>query len=245
MLKKKYISVCLTPKLFDYYNTKESIVVIIDLLRATSVISTAFEYGIKKIIPVTSIQEALNYQNKHDHILAAERNTKPVKNFDYGNSPYHYMTKEIEGKTLVLTTTNGTKAINLAKNNKIITASYVNFEIIVKYLKQQNQNIIILCSGWKNLVNIEDSILAGHLAQILLQEANYETNCDSLFIAKELYMNNNKDFFNYLSSSAYRQRNNTKEVLKDTKFCLNPNIKSDIIPTYYDGYLKPIKIKNI
>ena len=155
------------------------------------------------------------------------------------------MTKEVEGKTLVLTTTNGTKAINLAKPNKIITVSYINFEAIIKYLKKENQNIIILCSGWKNLINIEDSILAGHLAHILLQESNYETVCDALFIAKELYANNTKDLFNYLSSSSYRRRNNTEEVLKDTQFCLNPNIKSDIIPIYYDGYLKPIKIDNI
>ena len=144
----KKLSVCLSPKLFECYNTENNIIVIIDLFRATSVISTAFEFGISKIIPVTSLEDALKFKNKKNHILAAERNTKLVEGFNYGNSPYHYMKKNIIGKTLVLTTTNGTKAINLAKN-KIITASYINFHSVVNYLNSSNNDVTILCSVGK------------------------------------------------------------------------------------------------
>ena len=80
------------------------------------------------------MEEAQKYQDVENHIIAAERNTLPIKGFDYGNSPYHYINADVKGKTLVLTTTNGTNAILLAKEHKVITASFVNIDAVVKYL---------------------------------------------------------------------------------------------------------------
>ena len=101
---------------YDENINSESIVVVIDVLRATSVISTAFHYGVKEIIPVQSLEEAKNYQGKENHIVAAERNAMPIDGFDFGNSPFHYMNDKVKDKTLVLTTTNGTKALEIATN---------------------------------------------------------------------------------------------------------------------------------
>ena len=84
MEKKKKISVCFTPDQFEKYTDIKATVVVVDLLRATTVISTAFEYGINSIIPVKTIEEALDYKNKEGYIIAAERNTNPVKGFLYG-----------------------------------------------------------------------------------------------------------------------------------------------------------------
>ena len=235
------ISVCLTPEQFHNYENKNAIVVVIDLLRATSVISTAFENGIKKIIPVTSINEALKYKDKENHILAAERNTKPVSGFDFGNSPYNYINNDVNNKILVLTTTNGTKAIHTAKGHDIITASYINIEAITNYLINKQRDIIILCSGWKNLINIEDTLFAGHLSKLLIEKKIFQSNCDSLFIAKKLFETKNTDMFSFLSNSAYRKRNQNKDFLNDTKFCLNPNITSNIIPIYSSGELIAFK----
>mgnify|MGYP001446666063 CR=1 FL=1 len=134
MIKKKNISVCFTADQFKKYSDRISTVVIVDILRATSVISTAFEYGIEAIIPVKSLNDALSYKNKDKHIIAAERNTLPIKGFNYGNSPFHYINSSIKGKTLALTTTNGTKAIHLAKEHKIITASFLNINAVTNYL---------------------------------------------------------------------------------------------------------------
>ena len=130
MSVKKNIQVCFSTDQFGYYIDRGSIVVIVDLLRATSVISTAFECGVKSVIPVTTPEEALAYKNIEDHIVAAERNTLRLEGVDYGNSPYHYINVDVNGKTLVLTTTNGTKAIHLAKAHKVITASFVNIDAI-------------------------------------------------------------------------------------------------------------------
>ena len=240
----KKLSVCLSPKLFECYNTENNIIVIIDLFRATSVISTAFEFGISKIIPVTSLEDALKFKNKKNHILAAERNTKLVEGFNYGNSPYHYMEKNITGKTLVLTTTNGTKAINLAKGNKIITASYINFHSVVNYLNSSNNDVTILCSGWKNFLNLEDTILAGHIALVLMKNGLFSSDCESVKISKQIYLNSRGDVLEFLSNSAYRKRNNSEELIRDTEFCLSPKIKSQIIPMFEDNYLIPYKFQN-
>ena len=240
----KKLSVCLSPKLFECYNTENNIIVIIDLFRATSVISTAFEFGISKIIPVTSLEDALKFKNKKNHILAAERNTKLVEGFNYGNSPYHYMKKNITGKTLVLTTTNGTKAINLAKGNKIITASYINFHSVVNYLNSSNNDVTILCSGWKNFLNLEDTILAGHIALVLMKNGLFSSDCESVKISEQIYLNSRGDVLEFLSNSAYRKRNNSEELIRDTEFCLRPKIKSQIIPMLKDNYLIPCKFQN-
>ena len=235
----KKLSVCLSPKLFECYDTENNTIVVIDLFRATSVISTAFEYGISKIIPVTSLEDALRFKDKKNHILAAERNTKLVKGFDYGNSPYHYINKNIKGKTLVLTTTNGTKAINLAKGNKIITASYINFHSVVNYLNSSINDVTILCSGWKNFLNLEDTILAGHISLTLMKNGFFSSDCESVTISKQLYIDSKSNILEFLSNSSYRKRKCSKELIRDTEFCLSPNIQSQIIPTVVDNYLLP------
>ncbi len=238
MNKKKQISVCFSPDLFHYYNKENLIVVVVDILRATTVISTAFEYGIKSVIPVETLEEALSYKEKENYIIAAERNTKIIEGFNFGNSPHHYMNKDIKEKELVLTTTNGTKAIHKAKENILITASYINIDAVKRYLIQEQKDIVILCSGWKNRFNLEDSIFAGDLATLILDSNKYISNCDSLSASQTLFRSAKSDLFRFLENSAYRKRNQSVEVIKDTKFCLTPAITSNIIPFFINGRLE-------
>ena len=237
MANKKNISVCFTADHFENYADGKSTVVVVDLLRATSVISTAFECGVSAVIPVRTLEEAQKYKDVESHIIAAERNTLPIEGLDYGNSPYHYIDADVKGKTLVLTTTNGTKAIHLAKEHKVITASFVNIDAVVEYLVHDNNNIIILCSGWKGLFNLEDPIFAGALSEKLLESNQFYSTCDSVQAAMQLYSSGKADLFGYLSNSSYRNRNSSNDVIKDTHFCLNPTIKSDIVPIFDDGKL--------
>jgi 2-phosphosulfolactate phosphatase len=237
MSTTKNIQVCFSTDQFTKYADGVSTVVIVDLLRATSVISTAFECGIEAIIPVKTLEEALAYKNIENHIIAAERNTFPIEGFDYGNSPYHYINADVKGKTLALTTTNGTKAIHLAKEHKVITASFVNIDAVVNYLVKENNDVIIFCSGWKGMFNLEDPIFAGALSEKLLDTKNFTSNCDSLQASLQLYSSAKDNLFEYLSMSSYRKRNTTDEVIQDTRFCLNPTIISDIVPIFVEGKL--------
>ena len=238
------INISLTPENFSSFSYIDNpIVVVVDILRATSVISTAFHYGIKEIIPVKSVDEAKEYLNTSNHIVAAERNAMPLEGFEYGNSPFQYMNKDILNKTLVLTTTNGTKAIKIASDNDLITASYLNFDSIYKYLLNSNRNIIILCSGWKGVFNLEDSIFAGCLSTEILKNKNYNSNCDSVILSKILYNESKENLFKFLSNSAHRKRLKHLNMEKDTKFCLTPGIKSNIIPYLENGKLKSLVLK--
>ena len=230
MLERKKISVCFTADQFDNYADGKSTVVVVDLLRATSVISTAFSEGVVAIIPVQTLEEALYYKDKEGYIVAAERNAKPIEGFDYGNSPFHYINSEVKGKTLVLTTTNGTKAIYNARKHKVITASYINIKSVAKHLIEERNNVIILCSGWKGVFNLEDPIFAGSLANLLIDSGRYDSSCDSVFASRQLLKNSNGDLFKYLSNSSHRKRLKSLNMEDDTRFCLSPPIKSNIIP---------------
>ena len=232
----KKISTCFVSDWFEKYSNTESIVVVIDVLRATSVISVAFHYGVKEIIPVQSLEEARNYKGKENFIVAAERNAMPVDGFDYGNSPFHYMNKKVQNKTLVLTTTNGTKALEIAKNHKTITSSFVNFDAVVDYLISQEKDVILLCAGWKGFFNLEDSIFAGKLAEKLMNNGFQNSN-DSTLAAIELFHSSAADLFGFLSNSSHRKRLKSLNMEEDTKFCLSPTFQSDIIPILKDGKL--------
>ena len=171
MSSKPNIQVCLVSDLFNnHIISNDTTVVVVDLLRATSVISTAFHFGIKEIIPVSTLEEAKKYLTNINTIVAAERNAEPIEGFEYGNSPFQYMNNDISGKTLVLTTTNGTKAINLAKNYNLITASFINSDAVCNYLNSVENDILILCSGWKGVFNLEDSIFSGFLVNKLISK---------------------------------------------------------------------------
>ncbi len=234
---KRKIQVCFSTDQFWKYADSNSTVVIVDILRATSVISIAFECGISAVIPVRKVEDALAYRNVDNHIIAAERNTLRIEGFDYGNSPYHYLDTDVRGKILALTTTNGTKAIHLANDHKVITASFVNINAIVSYLVRERNDVIIFCSGWKGYFNLEDSIFAGALSKKLLDTGFFISNCDSLQASLQLYYSSKDNLFEYLNISSYRKRNNSDEVIKDTHFCLKPTITSNIVPIYIDGKL--------
>jgi 2-phosphosulfolactate phosphatase len=191
---------------------------------------------VKEIIPVQSLEDAKNYQGKENYIVAAERNAMLIEGFDFGNSPFHYMNDKVKDKTLVLTTTNGTKALEIAKNQICITASFVNFDSVVKYLFLQEKDVILLCSGWKGLFNLEDSIFAGKLAESLIQKGFQNSN-DSTLAAIYLFRNADTDLFSFLNDSSHRERLKSLHMEEDTKFCLSPTFQSDIIPILKDGKL--------
>ena len=173
-MSRPRVEVCFTPNLYPLHIEDEyEIVVAIDVLRATTAICTAFEYGVSKIIPVSTLDEAIEYREK-GYIVAAERKGQIVSGFELGNSPYSYMNPKFKGKTIVLTTTNGTKAINTAKQvDSLVIGSLVNLDAICKYLLDMNKSVLLLGSGWKNKFCLEDTICAGAIADNLLKTGNF------------------------------------------------------------------------
>lgn len=230
MKKRKEIKVCLSPELFPIYSDRKSVVVVVDVLRATSAMCTAFHYGISKILPVLTLEDALDYKGVEGHILAAERNGKMVSGFDFGNSPLQYQDTDVKGKTLVMTTTNGTRAINIAKrDHEVVVGSFLNIDALTNFLLQRQQEVIILCAGWKGDFCFEDTLFAGALCEKLLQTKSFFVDSDSANGARMMYRNAKEDMFAFLALSQHRKRLAHLNIIQDVQYCLQENTTT-VIP---------------
>lgn len=234
--KKPKIDACFSPFLYPVYKDDNSIVVIIDVLRATSAICVAFENGVEKIIPVATVEEAREYKKK-GFLVGAERNGSPVEGFDFGNSPFNYMGDHIKGKTIVLTTTNGTQAIEAAKNAyKVVIGSFLNIDSLCFWLVSQNKNILLLCSGWKNKFNLEDAVFAGAVTDIISNSSSDFKLGDGCLALKYLYQMAKENPNKFLSHSSHKERLAALNLKEDVRYCLTPN-QTKVIPMYKDGAL--------
>ena len=239
MIEKLKVEVCFTPNMFPLYAEDFEVVVVIDVLRATSAICTAFHYGVDKIIPVSTLDQAIEYKDKGFHV-AAERKGKIVSGFEFGNSPLAYTNDKLKDQTLVLTTTNGTKAINMAKDiEQLLIGSFLNLDAICNYLIELNKSVLILGSGWENKFCLEDSICAGAISEQLLKTNKFECNNDSTIAAKYLFLSAKSNYFGYLKASSHRKRLKKLNLNEDIKYCLTPN-QTDVIPVREDYYLKKL-----
>lgn len=233
---RKHVEVCFTPGEYEYFKDEYEIVVVIDVLRATSAICAAFDNGIKSIIPVATIEEAREYQKK-GYLVGAERKGQIVEGFDFGNSPYSYMKEELKGQDVVLSTTNGTKALSIAKDAEtVVVGSLLNLDVLCEWLAKQDKNVLCLCSGWQDKFNLEDTICAGAISEYLINTGDFTSDEDSSIAAKYLYLSAWDNPMGYLKSSSHRRRLKNLNLNEDVKYCLTPNT-SKSIPILKDGKL--------
>ncbi|WDF77917.1 2-phosphosulfolactate phosphatase [Mucilaginibacter sp. KACC 22773] len=224
----KNLQVCLTPALLPLFNVEEYIVVVIDIFRATSSICYGIENGAEAIIPVSQVEECSAYREKGlDYLLAAERDGKVVEGFDFGNSPFSYTVEKVAGKTVVLTTTNGTHALHLSRAaKKIVIGSFLNLTALSDWLKTQNENVLLVCAGWKNNFNLEDTLFAGAVID-QLKTFGYVLD-DAALAANDLYQLGKHDINDYLKKTSHGERLKKLGIQKDIDFCLQVDITTAI-----------------
>ncbi len=234
---QRRVEVCNSPLLFDtYFQNRDCVVVIIDVFRATSAICTAFQNGIEKIKPVVSVEEAKAYQTR-GWLAAAERNGQVVEGFEFGNSPFHYSPEVAKGKKLALTTTNGTRAIDAAKEaNQVIIGAFLNLKAVVNYLIQQNKDVLLLCAGWKNRFNLEDTLFAGAVVYHLKKQEQFAGLSDSSIAAERIYAQAKGNLNVFLESSSHRNRLARLQLEKDIEYCLMES-KINLVPILKNGEL--------
>lgn len=237
--KKPVLYTSLSPALLKLYEIKQSIVVIIDVLRATSTIATALSNGAKEVIPVDSVDECIRIGKQMGAITAGERDGKVAEGLQYGNSPFEYPASFIENKTLVLTTTNGTKLLHMALTNganEIITGSFANIDAVCAYLIKSGKPVLLACAAWKDRVNIEDTLFAG--AVINKIESYFEIDCDASKIAHRTYQDAGADLYEYMKkqNATHFQRLSKFGLEKDIKHCLTNNT-APVLPIYKEGKL--------
>lgn len=221
-----HLNVCLTPLLIPLYDVEDHIVVIIDIFRATSSICYGIENGAEAIIPVSAVEECEAYRD-HGHLLAAERDGEVVTGFDFGNSPFSYTRQKVAGKTVVLTTTNGTQALHLSRNaKKVVIGSFLNLTSLCNWLKTQDENILLVCAGWKNNFNLEDTLFAGAVTE-QLKETGMKPD-DAAIAANDLYQAGKDDINLYLEKTSHSERLKKPGIEKDIEFCLQVDLTTAI-----------------
>jgi 2-phosphosulfolactate phosphatase len=235
MEKKLNVDVCLSPHLYPVYHKDDSIVVVIDILRATSAMCTAFEHGVDKMIPVASVEEAMDYK-RQGFLVGAERNGIALEGFDFGNSPYSYMTEAIRGQTIVISTTNGTQAIEAARNAyKVVIGAFTNISALCQWLFSQERDVLLLCSGWKNRFNLEDSLFAGAVAERLIATGVFRTG-DAALAVSSLYSQAKMNPYKFLHNSSHAERLAAMGLKADIKYCMQVD-RTAVIPVLEGKHL--------
>lgn len=229
----------LSPALLHLYDVSNSIVVIIDVLRATSTIATALYNGAKCVIPVDSVSRCIELGKQIDGITAGERDGKIAEGLVHGNSPFEYPREFIKGKTLVLTTTNGTRLLQMALEKgakEIITGTFPNLGAVCDHLVAKKQNVILGCAAWKDRVNMEDTLFAGAVISRVMKI--FSINCDSSHIAGSLFQKAGKDLFGFMKKNnvSHYHRLMGFGLEKDIRYCLTNDV-ANVLPQYEDGKL--------
>ena len=218
--------------------------VVFDILRATSTFVTALQNGAKEIIPVSEISEAVAIRKQQpDVLLAGERDGVKIRaalsggiDFDFGNSPREFRAEKVRGKTIVSTTTNGTRALHACAGAKMILASsFLNLSATAKFLtKSQPEEILFVCAGTGEGVALEDVLAAGALTDLLADELS-----DSAEIARQTFLRSKAD----LSAAIAGSKNGRRllaipELRADVAFCSQRDIFNLVAEMKADGAIR-------
>ena len=234
---KRNLEVCFSPAMLNRFENKDAIVVIIDVLRASSAICTAFSNGALTIIPVAEIDAAKELKNK-GYLVAAERDGYVLDFADFGNSPFNFTRERVEGKTIAYSTTNCTRIIDLASlSYLIVIGTFINISALSDWLIKQDHDVILLCAGWKDKFNLEDSICAGAIAEKLLSCSSFATICDSVHAATDLWKVASPNPLLYIEKAAQRSRLRDKGLDDCLEYCMTFDLTHSI-PVIQNNVLK-------
>jgi 2-phosphosulfolactate phosphatase len=210
-------------------------VIIIDMLRATSVITTAIANGCREVIPLLSIEEAMEFvrEERENYVLGGERKALKIEGFDCSNSPLEYGCQAVKDKTIVLTTTNGTRAIKGSEGARnILIGSMLNGMAVAKRIIELNNDVVIVNAGTYDEFSIDDFICSGYIIDCLSATADVELS-DIATTAHYIYKNN-EDIHSFIKFASHYRRIEELGLKDDLEYCCQKSI-IDIVPEYING----------
>ncbi|OJV35517.1 MAG: 2-phosphosulfolactate phosphatase [Bacteroidia bacterium 43-41] len=234
------VDICLSPALYPFYQKENDVVVVVDIFRATTTMCAAFNNGAAAIIPIADIELARKYKSE-GFLVGAERKTRRVEFADFGNSPFEYSQEKVSEREIVFTTTNGTRAIDAAKDcGQLLIGAFSNIDMLTDKCLQWGERIIILCAGWNNKVNIEDTLFGGAFVEKLSEKAEVALESDAVRIALGLWESAKDSPLDYIKNSDHYRRLIANGVERDAAYCLRQNTVS-VVP-YYDRDIKKLRV---
>lgn len=246
---KRTLEVCFTPAEFAQLpkrDLSDTICVVFDVLRATSVMVQAMSVGAERILPVGTIEDAVAIWRKSpDLLLAGERHGLRITaelsggvDFQFGNSPREFTADKVHGRSIITTTTNGTRALQACRNaSEVLVAAFLNLDKVAQHLlRDEKRSIIIVCSGTGEEAAYEDTLGAGALCDVLLGDRFEGHVVDSANIAQTVYLHEKQDLL-----AAMNRANNGARLLAmpdlkdDVAFCLRRNAVPILVAMDRDG----------
>jgi len=217
-------------------------IVVIDVLRATSVIVHAISQGALEIIPVATVEEAFQKAKNFPQsttLLGGERGSKKIKGFDLGNSPREYIAEKVKGKRVILTTTNGTKAFHsVSSGREVMAGSFFNIGAIGGRRLDLGQDLLIFPSGDEGRFSLEDMVCGGMLIDRILNKGNGPiTLTDASQSALILYQRFKENLVEAFRLSTHGRDLIERGFEEDLAYCAQIDI-TDIVPTFRDGVIR-------
>jgi 2-phosphosulfolactate phosphatase len=235
------INVLFSPLFADELYFTGRTVVVIDVLRATSVIAAALSNGAKEIIPVGTVEFAVKVSGGMfggQTLLGGERNTKKIEGFALGNSPLEYTPEVVNNKSIVFFTTNGSKAIVKAKfSANLFTCSFLNLPAVANKIAEMDQNIEIVCAGSTNNFALEDSVCAGRLVAELAKLKEDAVLTETASAALSLNKSFGKTINKMLAQTEHGKLLLENGFDDDIKFCSKYGIM-EAVPAFNSGVIK-------
>ncbi len=232
------IELSLTPALYEWRGIKENhTTVAVDILRATTAVCAAFQAGAEEIVPLDTL-EALEDFRQRGWMRAAERGGMKIGDAEYGNSPTEYLRHNLKGQRIAYSTTNGTVCmLRGADAQRTLVGAFANIDALTKRLLDEPQDLVILCSGWKNDFSVEDTLFAGALCQRLLDSGLYSSTHDAVAMAMTLWDACHGDPYGYcLEHASHVQRLIGFGAEEDIKFAFRQNT-CPLVPQLKNGTL--------
>lgn len=226
----------------EYLENK--IVVVIDMLRATSVIITALSNKAKEVFPILTVEEAFVKKEELLNLglcpmLGGERKAMKIEGFDFSNSPLEYANEKVQGKTIILSTTNGTRAINLSlRAEEILIGAIINAKAVAEELKKINKDVVFINAGTNGEFSMDDFICSGYMISLLCESDNHDLS-DIAKTAKYIY-ESNTNLIDYIKDARHFSVLNSLNLMDDLKYCCKKDIIS-IVPKV-EKVSKSIKI---
>lgn len=240
MARLDYLDVFFSVQSFQEEELRGKSAVIIDVLRASSTIVAALNNGAKKIIPVEDMDGAMRIarsMDQDDYLLCGEKNGQKIEGYHLGNSPLEYDRKTVEDKTIILNTTNGTKAIKKANlANRIYVGCFLNQKSILKALEEHDDAVVLICSGWQGRLSLEDTLFAGSLISKMCKGKLPENTKDGVKVAFGLFEKFGDDLEGAIGGSDHAKR--LKELVPEDDIPFTSQVdKFDVLPGMKDGIL--------
>ena len=226
--------------------------VVFDILRATSSIVTALANGAEKIIPVQEISEAVAIKRQRpDVLLGGERGGVRIRasasggvDFDFGNSPREFTREKVQGKTIVITTTNGTRALLAASQSKLaLVSSFMNLKATADFISKTGAaSVLLICSGTYGGAALEDSLAAGAFCDLLWNHFRADEMGDSAEMARRIFLEAKPDLAGVLRGSWNARRLSAiPELRDDVAFCLQRDVFNLVAVLEKDGAVRKWK----